>query len=66
MADKGLNSYSWENNVVVRDRLNRLRHVKKQICLPTSHRAKVLQLADEGFGHQYTTKVAYHIQTDFY
>ena len=62
LADRDLNGYQWENICKSHDELDR---VRKQICVPQSHRRRILQLAHEGFGHQSKNKVAHHIQNAF-
>ena len=52
LPDRDLNGYQWENDMVIRKRHDELGRVRKQICVPQSHRSRILQLAHEGFGHQ--------------
>jgi len=57
----GMNRYSWENELVIREQHDSLGRVRKQICVLKSNRSKVLQLAHEGLSHQSKTKVTHHI-----
>ena len=51
LADKKLQGYHWQAGLVIRERLDDLGRVKRQICLPTSQRKQVMTLAHEKFGH---------------
>ena len=66
LADKNLQGYSWKAGLVTRERLDDLGRVKTQICVPTDHRARLMTLAHENFGHMSRNSVVKHISKSFY
>ena len=66
LADKEQQGYSWKAGLVLRERLDDLCRVKKQICIPASHRKIIMTLAHENFGHLSRNSVVKHITKSFY
>jgi len=66
LANSSMNDYSWENGLLMRKTLDDLGRVRSQICLPVSHRARVLELAQESFGHSGKHRVGHHVQKLLY
>ena len=66
LADKEQQGYSWKAGLVIRERLDDLGRVKKQICIPVSHRKRIMTLAHENFGHLSRNSVVKHITKSFY
>ena len=66
LADKKHQGYSWKSGLVIRERLDDLGRVKKQICIPTSQRHRLMTLAHEKFGHLSRNSVVKHITKSFY
>ena len=50
-AEQERNGYKWVNDIGIRERLDDLGKLKRQICLPKLLRKKILLLAHERFGH---------------
>ena len=66
LADKRLQGYYWQDGLMIRERLDDLGRVKRQICLPQSHRHQVMTLAHDKFGHLSRNSVVTHIAKSFY
>ena len=66
LADKEQQGYSWKAGLVIRERFDDLGRVKKQICVPVSHRKCIMTLAHENFGHLSQNSVVKHITKSFY
>ena len=66
LADNNQQGYSWKAGLVTRERLDDLGRVKTQICVPTDHRARLMTLAHENFGHLSRNSVVKHISKSFY
>ena len=66
LADKKHQGYSWKSGLVIRERLDDLGRVKKQICIPTSQRHHLMTLAHKKFGHSSRNSVVKHITKSFY
>ena len=66
LADSNQQGYSWKSGLIVRERLDDLGRVKRQICVPTNHRANLMTLAHENFGHLSRNSVVKHISKSFY
>ena len=66
LADKKLQGYYWQGGLIIRERLDDLGRVKRQICLPQSQRQQVMTLAHDKFGHLSRNPVVTHIAKSFY
>ena len=66
LADKKQQGYSWKAGLIVRERLDDLGRVKRQICVPKQQREKLMTLAHENFGHLARNSVVKHITKSFY
>ena len=66
LADKKQQGYSWKAGLIVRERLDDLGRVKRQIWVPKQQREKLMTLAHENFGHLARNSVVKHITKSFY
>ena len=60
LGNNKLQGYSWKSGLIIRERLDDLGRVKTQICIPTTHRKKLMTLAHEKFGHLSRNLVVKH------
>ena len=66
LADNKLQGYHWQDGLIIRERLDDLGRVKRQICLPQVQRQQVMTLAHDKFGHLSRNPVVTHIAKSFY